>query len=373
MPESTRSTADGEDAFSVGNADETLDAIVRYSGDCVKVLDLDGRVLQWNAVCEDLYGWRASEVLGTKLPFIPEHERLGTVRDMRAIASQNAAVEREARSLRSDGSLITLRSTIIPLQDSDGHAAATLSITREYGHDTRLTRQHEHFASAVSRQLSDPVTAILGFSQLLRRPEILEDPHRRERTVRALAERAGHLSMLLDDLLVVFESEDGELSLTLGPVDPGALLAEVVARVSPAESRLLLDFDASLTTIVADRRRLVQAISCLVDNALRFSPASEAVSVSVYRAEDEVVVEVTDTGCGIDLAEQRVIFDRFYHGAAAYDAWPGVGIGLYLVRIIANAHGGSIAVASKRGEGSTFTFRLPLNRQPKSEKGNPDD
>jgi len=350
----------GAAAFSLGNSDAMLDAVARHSGDCIKIIDLDGRVLRWNAACEDLYGWNAHEVLGKKLPFIPEQERLGTIRDMRDVASRGEIVEREARSLRADGSLIMLRSVVMPLHDSDGHPAGTLALTREYGHDTRLTRQREDFAAVVSRQLRDPVTAIFGFTQLLQRSEILDDPHRRERTVRALAERTTQLSTLLDDLLVVFEFDKGGLSLTLEPVDPGVLLGDVLERATPHEARLLLDYDPTLAGIVVDRQRIVQAVSCLVDNALRFSPATAMVGVSIYCAGEEIVIEVADTGCGIEPAEQSLIFDRFYAGAAM-DAWPGVGIGLYLVRVIASAHGGTVAVASRLDSGSTFTLRIPCS------------
>ena len=353
----------GTERFFIGNADEVLEAVADHTGECVKLLDLDGHVLRWNSACEELYGWKAHEVVGKRLPHIPEEQRLSWVHQLRSVAADSRVVEREGHAVRSDGSRITLHMVLIPVFDRDGHAAGVLSLTRELGADTRLERHREDFVAVISRELRDPLTAVLGFTQLLQHPAIIEDAERRTRTVRALADRAGQMSKLLDDLLVVFEFERGELRLSHERVDTASAVTDAVGCVRGAESRVLVDFDPAIGPIPADRRRLIQAVASLVDNALHHTPDGAFVGVSVYGTADEVVIEVADTGSGIELSEQGRIFDRFYSGVSEGGSREGIGIGLFLARVIAEAHGGCITCASVPGAGSTFTLRLPRTNQ----------
>jgi len=347
------------EGFYIGNAEEVLEALARHSGDCVKLLDLDGHILRWNSTCEDLYGWNAHEVLGMKLPHIAEENRLHLISDLREVAAGDRVVERDGQAVRSDGSRIMLRMVLIPVFDQDGDAAAIMSLTRELGPDTRLERHRNDFVEVVSRELRDPLTAVLGFTQLLQHPAIINDAERRSKTVRALSERAGQMSSLLDDLHVIFELERGELELTIEPTDLASAVTDAVARVHGAEARVVVDFDPRLGRFPADRRRLTQAIASLINNALRHTPQDASVGVSLYGTATEVVVEVADTGPGIDVSERDRIFDRFYSGTSQHGGTEGLGIGLFLARVIAEAHGGSITVASLPAAGSTFAIRLP--------------
>jgi PAS domain S-box-containing protein len=345
--------------FEIGNSDDVLDALIRHSSDCVALLDLDGYVLRWNASCEDLFGWNSHEILGRRLPHVYEPQRLSWISQLRAVASGNEIVETEGYGIRSDGSRVSIDMSLIPVHDQDGHTAAILSITREVGKDSRHERHRDDFVEVMSRELHDPLTAVLGFAQLLQHPAIMDDAERRGRTVRALVDRAEQMSSLLDDLQVVFELESGDLALAIEQVDPAAAVTDAVGTVRGAESRVLVDFEQGLGTIPADRRRLAQAVATLVSNALRHTPQDASVGVSVYGTSSEIVIEVADMGPGIEQADRERIFDRFYSGATRDGGREGLGIGLFLARVIAEAHGGAITVASLPAAGSTFTLRLP--------------
>ena len=345
--------------FQIGNSPDVLEALVRHSGDCVSLLDLDGHVLRWNSTCEDIFGWSAQEILGKRLPHVHEGQRLSWVSQLREAAAGDKVVERESFGVRSDGSRVSLDMVLVPVYDQEGHAAAVLSITRELGSDAHLGRYQSELVEIVSRELRDPVTAVLGFTQLLHHPAIIDDPERRNRTVRALADRAEQMSALLDDLQVVFEMERGELVLAIEPVDPTSVVTDAVGRVHNSGSRVLVDFEQALGTFPADRRRLVQAVASLVNNALRHTPSDATVGVSVYGTPNEIVIEVSDAGAGIDSAQRERIFDRFYSGASGDGGREGLGIGLFLARAIVKSHGGGITVATSPTAGSTFALRLP--------------
>jgi signal transduction histidine kinase len=126
-----------------------------------------------------------------------------------------------------------------------------------------------------------------------------------------------------------------------------------------ATHRFVVDAESRMPLAYVDPRRVEQALTNLLSNAVEYSPATEPVCVVVGRSEGVAFISVTDAGEGVADAERGRVFDRFYKGASAR-ARPGAGLGLYLVRMIAEAHGGDVALTSKPGKGSTFTIRLPL-------------
>lgn len=354
------------DSFVPGNLTAVFEALVGNTADCVQIIDLDGRVVRWNSACEELYGWAGHQILGERLPHVEAGQRPRVLQDIRNIAASGCVTERDMRVVRADGSRILTRTVAIPFTDDEGDSAGVVLLTREIGSDSRLNRQREEFAGAVSRQTKDPMTAILGFTQLLQRHEILADPSRRQRTVKALAEKTWQMSAVLDGLQLTFESEYDDMTLSVEPLDLCGLVTSAVERVSRPGTQVLVDFDPSLSSVEGDARRLTQAILCLIDNAARHSPEGGCVGVSVYASKGEAVIEVADAGQGIDPLVQERIFERFYSVPAHADHQPGLGIGLSLVRAIAQAHGGSVNVDSVPGAGSTFTMRLP---SPTAEKG----
>lgn len=353
--------------FRLGDIDTLLDTVALHTSDAVRLIDLDGRVLGWNRACELLYGWKAHEVLGKRLPHVPAEDRLRALCNIRVVAASGEVGVRETIAQRADGSRFAIRMTVIPVVDDEGNTAGVISLTREASADTRMEHERERFVEIISRQARDPMTAILGYAQLLGHSEISRDDARRDRTLQALTDAAEHVSRLLDDLMLVFDFEHGRLALETAPVDLGELVTHVVERAETYGVDVLVDFDPNLGEIVADGRRIRQAVACLLDNAVRHTPPGGTVGLSVFAAGDEAVVEVIDHGPGIALADQPLIFDRFYSAASPGGEQAGVGMGLYLVRVIVDAHGGAVNVVSTPGVGSTFALRLPRIAQPSGE------
>lgn len=361
----------GDDAqldWTMGDAEWALEALTRHCTDCVKLVDLDGRMLRWNAACEQVYGYPAHEVMGAVLPHIPEEQRLREIRRLRDIAAEGRVTERDAVAVRQDGSRLTVRKVYIPVRDTDGAVAGLLVLDRDFADDTRLDAMRDDFLAAFSRQVRDPLTALLGYAQLLQRPEIAEDPVRRARTVSALVERAARASLLADDLQLLTELRSGEIELVREPVELASLITSAVAEVPKARKRVLADFDPTIPPVDADRKRLAVALRCLIDNAVRYAPEGTPVGVSVYEVDGDVVIEVSDRGPGIDPADRERIFGRYSTLEDASVAGAGLGIGLFLARHIMEAHGGVVNVASRPGAGATFSLRLPGGRRVTSEE-----
>ena len=152
----------------------------------------------------------------------------------------------------------------------------------------------------------------------------------------------------------------GTFSYTFGDVDVGALVEEAVANAAVAQDEvpLVASVPRLLPTVRGDGARLQQVLSNLIDNAVKYSPDGETVDVRAMSVNGRVLVDVTDRGEGIAPEDQRLIFEKFGRVRGATSK-PGTGLGLYIARSIAEAHGGSLDVSSAPGRGTTFTLTLP--------------
>jgi signal transduction histidine kinase len=179
--------------------------------------------------------------------------------------------------------------------------------------------------------------------------------------VRALESRTQEMAAVVDDLLLASRIERGELRLRRQPSDIATLVTETVTRFEQFQPRhrFLIDVDTRIPHVDVDVRRIEQALTNLLSNAVKYSPGSEDVRISALPDGDQVVLSVTDAGEGVPAEDIDRVFDRFYKSGASKDE-PGAGLGLYLVRVIAEAHGGSVSVASEPKKGSTFTIKLPF-------------
>lgn len=339
--------------------------LVETTAEPVKLVDLDGRVRVWNSACTDLYGWTPAEAMGKVLPHVPADLHTRMIADLRRAASAGQTVEVDVASQRKDGSRMTLRGTWIPMQNAQGYPVGVLSFVRSMIADSRLEEMKGDFVSLVSQELKNPITAILGFTQLLSRPEIWEDPVKRMRTVRALEVRGQQMATLIDDLLLASRIEHGELHLDREPTDLAGMIADTVSRFEQVQRshRFIMDVDSRLPRVTLDRRRMEQVVSSLLSNAVKHSPDAAEVRVSAVREGESAVVSVTDHGIGIGADDLPRVWDRFFQAdSGTRRTYPGAGLGLYLVKMVVEAHGGTAHARSVPGQGSVFSVRLPLDR-----------
>lgn len=339
--------------------------LVEATAEPVKLVDLDGRVRVWNSACVALYGWTAAEAMGHVLPHVPADVRMRTIADLRRAASAGDVVEVEVASQRKDGSCVMLRGTWIPMHDARGYPVGVLSFVRSMIADSRLEEMKSDFVSLVSQEMKNPITAILGCTQLLSRPEIWEDPVKRKRTVRALEARGQQMATLIDDLLLAARIERGELHLDREPTDLAGLITDTVSRFKQVQRthRLVMDVDTRLPKVAVDRRRIEQVVSSLLSNAVKYSPEAAEVRVSAVRDGADVMVSVADGGAGVGAEDLLRVWDRFFQAdGGSTRAYPGAGLGLYLVKMVVEAHGGTAHAESVPGRGSVFSVRLPLER-----------
>ena len=244
---------------------------------------------------------------------------------------------------------------------------AALEAARQELQDALSVR--DQFLAIAAHELRTPLTALLGQATLLERRagrEAILSPRDR-RAVDVIAGRARKLDHLIDGLLDVTRLQAGLLPLELRPLDLGEFLRGLITNLRPSleHDALTLECPATRLPVLADRPRLAQVFRNLLDNAVRYSPVAAPLAVRVTPAGDQVAVAVVDQGIGVPAEAQALIFERYYRAANALrQNLAGVGLGLYLVREIVIRHGGTVAVSSAEGAGSTFTVILPLAAAP---------
>ena len=237
-------------------------------------------------------------------------------------------------------------------------------LMRDVRRELRLAKMRSQFVSAVSHELKTPLTAIRVFAESMRMDEEMERPTQQE-YLDIILQESGRLGKLVDNVLEFARVEHGEKDYQMEPVRLVEAV-EAAARIMkyPLEQsgfRLKLTLDQDLPPVVADRDAMEQAILNLLNNAIKYSGESREVALHLFREDSFVTIQVTDHGVGIPREEQKRIFERFYRVSSSENRHiAGAGLGLTLVEHIAKAHGGSIEVESRAGEGSTFTLRLPL-------------
>jgi two-component system, OmpR family, sensor histidine kinase VicK len=266
-------------------------------------------------------------------------------------------------SLGSAGEAITLADEVEALRAERDALQRRID---DYSHRfENLTQARDDFIAAASHELKSPLTSIHGGAQYIER--LLRTPAPDVDTVvgwaRVIQDQARVMRLLIDDLLDASRIRTGAFDLRLAPCEMNACVAAAVGRLGP-DLRARVNVVPSSTPANGywDRQRLEQVLANLLDNALKYSPGGEPVSVQVEAGAEAVEVSVADHGVGVPPAELPRVFERFYRTPdARAGGFVGTGLGLFICERIIGAHGGCIwAESDGAGMGSTFHFALPL-------------
>ncbi|MGB2874195.1 MAG: ATP-binding protein [Gaiellaceae bacterium] len=224
----------------------------------------------------------------------------------------------------------------------------------------RLSALRADFVSLVSHELRTPMAAVIGSARTLQQRWRELSPDQRESFLELIAGETGRLATLIGDVLDTSRIEAGTFSFRFSDVDLGELVRDSVAtaELSSDEVSLRADVHEPLPHVRGDAERLRQVLMNLIDNAIKYSPAGDEVEVRAYAEDGHLRVDVRDHGPGIAPEDQRLIFEKFGRVTSG-NARPGTGLGLFIARSIAEAHGGSLDVASAPERGATFTLDLP--------------
>jgi PAS domain S-box-containing protein len=337
--------------------DRALAAIVTTSDDAIVGKTLDGTITSWNPAAERLFGWTAEEMVGNSITRIVPEGRLGELKEILARLGRGERVDHHETVRRAkDGSLIEVSISVSPIVDSEGLVVGAAKIARNITERRRFERQQREFLLLAAHELRTPLTALKVSTQLLQRKGMSD-----EEVVGWILNRVNHLGHLVDDLVDAARFDSGPL-LRLGPVDLTALASEIAADAQAHTDRHVVRVEATALPIVGvwDRARLEQVLANLLENALIYAPGGE-ITVRIDLRDGRARVVVTDQGPGIPREAVPALFQRFVRlESPGMNRVPGLGLGLYLCRMLVEAHHGRIWVEEAPGGGAAFVVELPL-------------
>jgi signal transduction histidine kinase len=282
---------------------------------------------------------------------------------LRRLVADRARVEREIEIPDVRSRRYVLKMAAVAAADGAepvlGIVASLSDVTRQH----ELQQTKNDVIALVSHEMRTPLTAIQGMTELLATYDI--DPARRKEISASINGEVKRLTSMITEYLDITRLESGATVLHKTPVRIGTALKRLVLVLEPVAAQrgigLLLQVDPSLPPFFADLELLSRAVENLISNAVKYSPFGTDVSIGASSAGSEIAIQVADRGCGIPEADLSRIFEKFYRVPRVEDAdIPGTGLGLALVREIAELHGGRVNVESKVNQGSTFTLLLPI-------------
>ncbi len=324
----------------------------------VTISDAEGRIVYVNAADAAMHGYAVEELLGqpARVYGIPG-----------AVAQPPPPPHcwrREGVNRARDGRVFPVRLVSDTVLGEDGRVAATVTLCEDLSERRQVEQLKQEFISTVSHELRTPLTSIVGAVGLLRGGGLASRPERAQELL-AVAERNGdRLLRLINDLLDLQRLERGELRLERAPVLLGAILEEAVkgirgfADLHGVHVRTVTS--AAMSRLVTDPYRLAQVLYNLLSNAIKFSAAGDEVVLLARELGAEVELVVRDRGPGIPEEFKERLFEKFAQadGGAARRRG-GSGLGLSISKRLVEGLGGTIALDSSPGSGTTVTVRLP--------------
>lgn len=348
------------------------EAVVRDIGDGVFVIDTELRLLLINPKACEIFGLQSQPPVGVPLLDAISISELATL-CTNALHDDERTPQLGELSIRRGPTqrkemYQALASVVVGEDDAP---IGVVAVLRDITAQKELEQMKSNFVSVISHELRTPLHSIGGFIDIMlmeKAGSINDDQRDYLETVK---DQTNYLNRLIEDLLEFNRLESGQIQLRLEEVEIGTLLREIVETLRPVakKRRLTLtnNVEKPFATITADKGRLRQVFTNLIDNALKFTSTNGSVTVSAARDETGVEIAVEDTGIGIPPEELNHIFERFYQvDTGRTRKYHGAGLGLAIVKHIIVQHGGAVWADSIVGEGSTFFVLLP-NTPPEME------
>jgi PAS domain S-box-containing protein len=355
--------------------------------EAVGVFQADGRLSLWNNRFKELWGFDEEQLAShPRVDALAPHlsaklkraSHAGLVREL----VRSATVERKQRSGRVtmlDGREFEFAAVPLP----DGNALFTmLDISDSRKVEAALRDRNEAleeadrlktaFVSNMSYELRTPLTSIAGFAEMMAAGYAGQLPGIATEYVAAILESVSRLGALIDNVLDLTQSDTGSLLLAeeeVGLADLCGELAESVRGLAERQGvELAVQVKPSVGIVTGDRRRLHQAVGNVLRNALLYTDAGGRVLLRAEGGRDAARIIISDNGRGIAPADQARVFDRFQRTAEGRgEEQPAIGLGLPLARQFVEAHGGTVQLQSKEGEGTTVTIRLPRTAEQRAD------
>ncbi len=346
-----------------------LDATIAAIADGLIIYGREGQIVRMNQAASRILGLPEEELAR------PKGEQWALLHaeapDGRPLALEESAGWRALQGETVEGSVLVvhpqpgrtiwLSASAAPIVSRGQELRGAVVSFRDTTAEHELEEQRRDLLRAVSHDLRNPLAGIMGHAELLARRLQKAELEQELGGARAILAGARRMNVMIQDLVDSARSEAGELKLMPEVIELPAFVEQLKRQQAEVleTARVVVEPAAGLPPALADPDRLERILVNLLSNALKYSPPASEVTVSFTSDEGFVITSVRDRGRGIAPEDQPRLFQRYYRTEAGRERREGLGLGLYITRVLVEAHGGRIWVESQPGAGSTFSFSLP--------------
>lgn len=335
----------------------------------VMVLDYRGHVLQVNPALERMFGISRVEARGRPCTDLFRHQQLN---ELVAVILRSPAHHQDEIVLPLTGRCLQIEAS--PAGGRRENEACVVLVFHDITDLRRLEKIRKDFVANVSHELRTPLTSIKGYVEALL-DGANDDPAVSTKFLDIILKQSDRLNLIIEDLLELSKIESGGISFKKEPIEPRSLVERALSVVKPIADKnrhhLTTAIDSWLPAVAGDEGRLVQVLTNLLDNAIKYTPKGGTITVAATPAPaltntqpfaNAIDISVADTGIGIPEQDRPRVFERFYRvDKARSRELGGTGLGLAIVKHIVEGHGGQVWVEANRPRGSRFVVRLLIN------------
>jgi two-component system, NtrC family, sensor histidine kinase KinB len=345
-----------------------LNALLERLSEGVIIAERSGRIRMLNGAARSILGIGGDEVLTVEaLDGLATQDTSGRTlrseeRPLRRALGGEDFLDCEALFLPPRGEPRRVVSTGTSVRDASGKVALAIVVFRDVTELRRLEGQREEYTALISHDLRNPLGSVLLLSSVLKQSMLKKGLAEQASVAQRIERNAARMNAMIEELTDATSLELHATELRRAPVDLLELVAAVVERLDEARARRIAieaTEEEGPYTVLADTRQLERCVVNLLTNALKYSPEDSPVRIRLSREGSLTVLDVVDRGIGIAPETAQKLFDRYYRTAGGKAQAEGLGLGLYIARLIVEAHGGRIEVLSEIGKGSTLRVILP--------------
>ena len=355
-----------------------LRSYFEYSPVGMVLVSRDGLVVNVNPALCSITGYASDELLGDGLSLLLGSDQPARLEELQVpvgalLSGETPSFSFEQPFMTKDGRSIFLEVTVSSIRDEQGEPLELVAVVQDVTSRKDAERVKDEFVSVTSHELRTPLTSIRGSLGLLAGGVVGDLPDSAQRMLEIAVQSTDRLIRLINDILDLERLTSGKMSLSLEACDAAGLISRAVEEIRGAADALGVEVRAAPVggRVWADPDRIIQTLTNVVGNAIKFSPRSAAVEVSAQLEGDHVRFAVEDRGPGIPADQLETVFERFRQvDASDARAKGGTGLGLAICRTIVEQHGGRIWADSILGEGTTFSFTLPAAAEIDQESSN---
>ncbi|MGD0011463.1 MAG: PAS domain S-box protein [Terriglobia bacterium] len=347
-------------------SEERYRDLAENAAELIQSVSPEGQFLYVNRAWRETLGYSVEEVPHLNMMDVIDTEHLPHCQEVFAKVMHGEAVnDVETVFVAKTGKRVAVRGSV-NCRLVDGKHDVTNGIFRDVTARLEIEKMKDEFVSTVSHELRTPLTSIRGALGLLTAGVLSAEPAKARRMLEIAVANTDRLIRLINDILDIERIESGRVKLEKRSCNAASLMVQAMDSVREVANRagVKLELFPTSGSVLADPDRVVQTLTNLVGNAIKFSPPSSTVTLRATRRQDEMLFEVKDQGRGIPADKLGVIFERFQQVDASDGREKGgTGLGLAICRSIVDQHGGRIWVESELGQGSSFYFTLPLLKE----------